>query len=73
MQQLRELVLQLKADNERLHQERAASPGGSGGLLPRFHLVTPHLQVRLPLLRSGWLLCQEIVGARCSTVKLALG
>ncbi|XP_071353436.1 uncharacterized protein [Trachinotus anak] len=31
MQQLRELVSQLKADNERLRQERAASPGGSGG------------------------------------------
>ena len=31
MQQLRELLLQLKADNERLRQERAASPGASGG------------------------------------------
>ena len=36
MQQLRELVLQLKADNERLHQERAASPGGSGGAASSF-------------------------------------
>lgn len=31
VQQLMELVSQLKADNERLRQERAASPGGSGG------------------------------------------
>lgn len=31
MQQLRELVLQLKVDNKRLRQERAASPRASGG------------------------------------------
>lgn len=31
MQQLKELVLQLRADNERLRQERAASPGRHGG------------------------------------------
>ena len=30
MQQLKELVLQLKADNERLRQERAAPLGGHG-------------------------------------------
>nr|XP_046249999.1 uncharacterized protein LOC124061801 [Scatophagus argus] len=34
MQQLKELVLQLKADNERLRQERAASLGDSGGAAP---------------------------------------
>lgn len=32
MQQLRELVSQLKADNERLRQERVTSPGGPGGV-----------------------------------------
>ena len=31
VQQLKELVLQLKADNERLRQEHAASPGGPAG------------------------------------------
>ena len=31
VQQLKELVLQLKADNERLRQKRAASPGGPAG------------------------------------------
>lgn len=31
MQELRELVLQLRADNERLRREGAASPAGSGG------------------------------------------
>lgn len=31
VQELRELVLQLRADNERLCREGAASPGGSGG------------------------------------------
>ena len=42
MQQLRELVLQLKADNMRLHQERAASPGGSGGATSASSGLTGH-------------------------------
>lgn len=43
MQQLKELVLQLRADNERLRQERAASPGGSSGAASSSSVPNSHV------------------------------
>lgn len=69
MQQLKELVLQLKADNERLRQERAVSLGGSGGAASS--ALPTHAPSAGAAVVAEWLVVVPR-DCRCPTFRLAL-